>query len=138
MLKCHSYLCLLTITLSIVGCTEHNTSDPYEAYKLWSGGGKPSREIHLIHGKYWQSAHWSKEYIMFLELKASSHWKDEFIKQNNLIYKKDTAVMLEDDAPNWFKPSSTCRIFVPKGFNEGSVYYCDSTSDRMFIYEIQL
>jgi hypothetical protein len=124
--------------ISLNSCREHKTRNPLEVYQLWSGNNNLPRGVHLIHGYYWQSAHWSKEYIMYLELKAPAFWRDQFIKQNNLVYKKDTTIGLEQDAPIWFTPTTTYKIFIPSGFNEGSVYYNDSVSDRMFIYEIQL
>src|SRR5579863_2630679 len=129
MLKSVLYLYLFTALTLNIGCSEKNTHDPFETYKLWSGGEKPPKEVHLIHGKYWQSAHWSKEYIMYLELKAPSKWRNEYIKQNNLVYKKDTTIALEQDAPQWFKPSPTYKVYVPSGFSEGSVYYNDSASE---------
>ncbi len=138
MIKAVFYFTLITAVISLIGCREHNTQDPLEVYRLWSGNDNPPKGVHLIHGKYWQSAHFTKEYIMYLELNATSLWRNEFIKQNNLVYKKDTTIGLEQDAPPWFTPATTFKIFIPSGFNEGSVYYNDSVSDRMFIYEIQL
>jgi hypothetical protein len=138
MFKAALRLSFFTLFLSTISCREKNTQDPLEAYKYWSGGDKLPKDVRIIHGKYWGSAHWSKEYIMYLELKAPSKWKDEFIKQNNLVYKKDTAIIPEQDAPLWFKPSPTYKVYVPSGFSEGSVVYNDSVSERMFIYEIQL
>jgi hypothetical protein len=114
---------------------EKNTEDPVETYTLW--GGEVPKEVEVIHGKYWQSSHWSKEYIMYLELKASALWRKEFIKQNNLVENKETNDVTSD-APSWFRPGKNFRTLTPSGFTQGSTYYEDTVSGRMFIYEIQL
>jgi hypothetical protein len=54
--------------------TEKTSENPNETYMLWSGE-KPSNEIEVIRGKYWLSAHFTKEYIMYLELLASPVWR---------------------------------------------------------------
>ncbi len=82
------------------------------------------------------SAHWTKECITYLELKATSEWRTEFIRQNNL--KPDTDYTIPADAPSWFKPNAGYKIGKPSGFNQGSVYFEDSVVGRIFIYEIQL
>ena len=75
---------------------------------------------------------------MYLELKASVKWRNDFKQQNNLVCMKDTLIMPDQDAPIWFKPTKTFKIFMPTGFSEGSVVYNDSVSETMFIHEIQL
>lgn len=120
----------------LIACIEKNTEDPKETYMLWSGE-KPSKEVEIIHGKYWQSSHWSKEYIIYLELKGSPLWRNEFIKQNSLIQGK-TDESLPSNAPSWFKPTAKFKIWKPSKFSQGAVYYENSQSGQMFIYEIQL
>ena len=115
---------------------EKRTDDPIQTYKLWAGE-KPPMEVEVIHGKYWESPHWSKEYIIYLELKTSLEWKNEFIKQNHLVQNK-TNQNIPSDAPSWFKPTESCRIWMPSGFTQGSTYYEDTLSGHIFIYEIQL
>lgn len=124
------------ITIFLIGCTETNTQNPAKAYRYWAGE-RPSKDVEVIHGKYWQSAHWSKEYILYLEIKASSLWREAFIRQNDLIESK-AVVGFPPDAPAWFKLESGYRILIPKGFNQGSVCYENPKTGYMFIYEIQL
>lgn len=137
MSKAALYLTLVTAIFTS-GCREKNTQNPSEVYNLWSGGEKPPKVVHLIHGKYWQSAHWSKEYIMYLELEAPSKWRQDFVKDNKLVYKKDTVIQLYDDAPVWFKPTPAFKVYTPSGFSQGSAIFEDSISGRMFIVDIQL
>jgi hypothetical protein len=111
---------------------EKNTTHPIEVYNLW--GGEVPKEVEVINGKYWQSAHFTKEYIMYLELKASPLWRTELIKQNNLVETKER-ISIPSDAPNWFKPTGSFKAFIQPEFSQGSVYLEDTASGRMFIYE---
>lgn len=124
------------IVISMVSCMEKNTNDPIETYKYWAGE-LPPKEVDVIHGRYWQSSHWSKEYIMYMDVKTPQAWRSQFIKQNNLVETTDQ-YGLPSDAPDWFKPTKSFRAFVPAGPGQGSVYYEDTLTGRMLIYEIQL
>jgi hypothetical protein len=117
-------------------CSEKKTNDPIKSYKYWSGSEPPSN-VKVIHGKYWQSAHWTKEYILYMELQAPRFWIDQFIIQNNLV-KDSNDPALPSDAPNWFKPNKNSQVFKQKGYSEGSLVFEDTAADRMFLYEIQL
>ena len=127
---------LIILSLTFQSCLEKNTEDPIKTYLLWSGE-EPSDQVSILHGKYWESAHWSKEYIMYIELNASPLWRKEFIKQNDLI-KTSERQSIPSDAPVWFKPGKNFNLFIPSGFNQGSQYYEDTVSGKVFIYEIQL
>jgi hypothetical protein len=120
----------------LCGCANKTTENPIEAYKLWAGE-KPMNEVMVIHGKYWSSSHWSKEYIVYLEIKAPSIWRKEFFKQNELIHTR-TNLEIPSDAPTWFKPTPNFKTWVSKDSIEGSKYFEDTASGHMFIYEIQL
>jgi hypothetical protein len=130
-----NFAAILLVSGMLVGCFEKKTDDPIKAYQYWAGE-KPNERIEVINGRYWGSAHWSKEYIMYLELKASPLWRAEFIRQNNL--KLDTFYAISDDAPSWFKPIGSYKIWRPSGFDQGSVYFEDTVEGHLFIYDIQL
>lgn len=49
----------------LVGCFEKSTTDPVKTYQYWAGE-KPGKEVQVLNGRYWESAHWTKEYIMYL------------------------------------------------------------------------
>jgi hypothetical protein len=107
-----------------------------DVWRSWAGGSPP-RDVQLLHAKYWQSAHWTKEYIMYLELKAPASWRDEFIEKNKMI-PTDSNLALPPDAPAWFAPEKAMRILRRKDDVEGSVCYEDTVTGKMLIYEIQL
>lgn len=129
-------LVLIAAVFLLIGCWERNSDDPNETYRMWSDEDPPEN-VEVIHGKYWQSAHFTKEYTMYMELNAPPTWRKEFIKQNRLVPDSVTA-LVPDKAPYWFKPAKKYKAWVPKGFNEGSVYFEDTVNGNMFLYEIQL
>ncbi len=126
----------LTI-LSLSSCSEINTTNPTEVYKYWTGTNSPSG-LEIINGQYWQSSHYSREYIMYLEFKPSENWWNEFLKQNNISNdKRDWK--LPTDAPTWFKPSeNVVRFGGNNDFEQGSRYFKDTLTGVCYIYEIQL
>lgn len=122
--------------ICFVSCFERNTNDVSQVYYYWAGS-KPSSDVKLIKGWYWQSAHWTKEYIVYLELKPSKSWLNEFIKQNNLIESKNKWTKT-DETPVWFNPSESSKIYrTDEDFNESRFFY-DEKTELCFIYEVQL
>ncbi len=130
----------LVLILSIFilsSCSEIRTSNPKETYRYWSGTN-PSSDLKLIKGQYWQSSHWTKEYIMYLEIKPKEKWWKEFLKQNNISIDKGYWTM-PNDAPSWFKPSEhSIRLKNESDFDQGSRYFKDTLTNVCYIYEIQL
>jgi hypothetical protein len=128
------------------GCSEVRTSDPEEVYARWSNGRKPDG-LELLEGEYWQSAHWSKEYVMYLKAKASKEWWAQYKQINGFeghridevdvskseIFRIDNPGWLEK--PDWFKPDLRSEVYGQFG---GSKYFWDAQDEIIFIYEIQL
>jgi hypothetical protein len=126
----------LIIFFCLASCLEKETTNPEEVYKYWSGNN-PEKDMKIIHGKYWQSAHWTREYEMYLELVGSPLWLEEFIKQNKLKTANST-IDLPDDAPSWFNPKLGLKAYIPDGFSQGSIYFVDLKTGYLLCYEIQL
>ncbi len=133
-----------TILLYLVGiflltsCSEKTSTNPNEVYQLWSGI-QPNKEVKVINGKYWESAHWTKEYIMFLELETEPQFWTNFKEQNNLIIDTVQNDYSISDKPEWFKPSKSSKKYkINDNIDQGSRYYQDSINSKIYIYEIQL
>lgn len=131
---------ILTIILLLIAstsCYEINSDDPHKVYLYWSGF-EPPPDIELIKAKYWQSAHFTKEYRMYLKLKTNDLWWNEFIKTNN--FEIDTNNWSKPrDAPEWFTPSQNSIRYIGKNsFDQGSRIFKDSSTQICYIYEIQL
>lgn len=131
----HKLLQILLVTLFflLLGCIGEQTNNPGKVFKYWAGLSAPDG-VQPVNGDYWESPHWTKEYILFLEIKASRKWINEYLVENQIT---DTSeeFSIPQDAPDWFKPDST---FVMFGNGFTSTYYVDSKNNRLFIYEIQL
>ena len=122
--------------ISFSSCSEIKTNDVNKVYQYWAGT-KPTSDVELIQGRYWQSAHWTKEYIMYLELKSTKIWWDEFVKQNNLVEDENKWIKTEE-TPAWFNPSEDSKMYrLNTDFNESRCFY-DEKTGLCFIYEIQL
>ena len=125
---------LLALVLILAGCKETHTTDASESYYLWSGK-KPESDLKIIHGDYKQTSGPVKEYTLFMELQASADWRNNFINLNELAV-DDDEWSIPADAPAWFKPDNTYKVWKqPQPFAE-SIYFEDTTSGKMFIYEV--
>lgn len=128
---------LLITLLLLTGCTEVNTTDPKNAYEYWAGT-KPPNGLEVTEGRYWQSAHWTKEYILYLKLKPTEKWWREFTEQNLLQIDHRTWTK-PNDAPPWFNPTeSAVKYSNGESFDQGSRYFRDTLTGECYIYEIQL
>lgn len=127
---------LCTVT-ALAGCSEIQTSDADQTFRHWAGGNPPA-DMQIINGEYWESAHWTKEYIMYLEFKPTEAWWNEFLKINNIREDTDQWTM-PGDAPTWFTPSGNATRYRTDGpFDQGSRYFRDPDTGICHIYEIQL
>ncbi len=125
------------ISLLLLGCFEINSDNPVQAYKYWSGANPP-KDLEVIEGQYWQSPHWTLEYIMYLKIKPSKKWWKQFVKQNRLVEDKEDWIK-PSDAPSWFHPSkNTSRLKQSNSFDQGSRYFRNAETGVCYIYEIQL
>ncbi len=130
---------LTTIIISSVlltSCSEVRTDDPINSYKYWAGT-KPPKDLEIIQAKYWQSAHWTKEYILYLKLKPTEEWWSELVKQNNLI--KDTGQWtIPTDSPEWFRLPDNVTLYRPENDFYQSRFFRDNQTGECYIYDIQL
>lgn len=131
-----STILLLTL-FALTSCLETRTSDAKETFKYWAGTNAPD-DLEILGGQYWQSAHWTREYIVYLKFISTEEWWSEFLRQNNLSADKDNWT-LPIDAPAWFMPSdSSIRYRGGEDFDQGSRFFRDTTTGVCYIYEIQL
>ena len=139
------YIFLLFFTVILTSCMEINSENPKEIFELWTGNELP-KEIKLVNGKYWQSAHWTKEYEVYAEIKSTETWWNDF-KNNNQL--EDFKSSLNNDIeekffenkneeiikqPHWFKPDKSSEIYI-KGSSE---FFWNPKTNTIFIHKIQL
>lgn len=121
------------------GCSDKDVRNPKEAYSYWIKSDMNSK-VEVVNGKYWESSHFSHEYIIYLELKIDSYWWTKFSKENELVidtYQNES--FYNNDFPKWFKPS---KEFVAYKSNtdsdQESMYFYNKKTQSVFIYKIQL
>lgn len=117
-------------------CAEIRTEDPIEAFKYWAGA-VPTSEVIVLKGQYWQSAHWTKEYILYLQVRPTSEWWNEFVNQNRLQI-ADESWFRPTDAPIWFQPGERVEVFKSRSLVDGARYFRNKDTGDCYIYEIQL
>ena len=88
----------------------------------------------VLNGQYWSSPHFTKEYIMYLELIGPKKLIQRFPNDNRLTI-SDKKVSLPKDAPSWFQPPKDYEIWLGK---QGSLYFINPTTGHAFFYEVQL
>lgn len=129
---------LIILIINLFSCKEKNVSNPIDAYKYWSGE-KPPADVNVINASYWESAHFFREYRLFMELKSSKEWRKEFIKQNSLIIDSSNNYNFSAEKPFWFKVYGKFQLYILKNnIGSNSLYYIDTISNHFFIYEEQL
>jgi hypothetical protein len=69
---------------------------------------------------------------MYLELKTT--WAKDFASTNNLQRTSEGPV-IPKDAPTWFAPPHNYDVWSG---SQGSLYFIDTGTGHMFIYEVQL
>ena len=120
-----------------MACSETNTSKPKDVYKYWSGANPP-KDMELLQGKYWQSAHWTHEYIMYLKIIPRKEWWTTFINQNELRVVKENWIK-PSDCPEWFNPPKSALMYAGDAeFDQGTRCFLDEESGICYLYVIQL
>jgi hypothetical protein len=131
---------LLTTTilflLLLTSCSETRTEDPIDSYKYWAGT-EPTDDVKVLNGQYWQSGHWTKEYILYLQIKPTDQWWDEFVKQNKLQTDNEDWIK-SSDSPAWFQLTGNIEIYKHADDFNDSRYFRDKVTGECYIYEIQL
>jgi hypothetical protein len=107
-----------------------------ETFKYWAGED-PWEGIDVKNGQYWSSDHITKEYIMYMEVIVPKEMAQSFINDeyNKLELTQETPG-LPNNAPEWFKPPKDFKVY--KRGRQGSIYFIDTDTGYMFIYEVQL
>lgn len=131
-----SVFLLAAAVSGLSGCFEKRTENAEDAFTYWAGAEVP-KEVQVLHGQYWQSAHWTREYIMFLHLKTTDLWWNEYVKKSKLV-PDDAPWTKPADAPAWFEIPAGFEMYrLPDDWNDSRVFH-DRKTGESFIYEIQL
>lgn len=127
---------IILISILLTSCSEIRTDEPTNSYKYWAGTN-PTDEVKVLNGQYWQSGHWTREYILYLKIKPTERWWDEFVRQNQLQVDNETWIK-PSDSPNWFQLTDKFEIYKPTGNFNNSRYFRNKVTGECYLYEIQL
>ncbi len=100
-----------------------------ETYRYWTGQD-PDEDMRVLNGEYWASAHWSKEYTMYLELRFPR--AKDFVMGNNLTRIKEQRQIA--GAPDWFTPPAKYEVWEGQ---LGSLYFLHPKGGHIYIFERQ-
>ncbi len=129
-------IAFILILIALTGCSEIRTDDPVDSYTHWAGED-PTSEVTILNGQYWQSGHWTREYILYLKIKPANKWWETFVKQNQLQIDHEHWSK-PSDSPTWFQPTGKFEIYKPADNFNDSRYFHDNVTGECYLYEIQL
>lgn len=133
-------ICVLGIIMIFFsGCIGFSTNNPQEAFKYWTRQGLPENHVKVLKGQYWQSGHFTLEYIVYLKLIVSEEWKQELIKLNSLEIDTISSALPTytfSDVPDWFDIPSN---YIEYQSNIENLHLWTSLSgDTIYIFNSQL
>lgn len=100
-----------------------------ETYRYWAGQD-PDKDMRVLNGEYWASAHWTKEYSLFMELEFPRA-KDFVMGQR---FKRSEQWREMAGAPDWFTPPDHYEVWEG---GQGSLYYLDPKKGHLYMFERQ-
>lgn len=98
-----------------------------ETYRYWAGQD-PDADMQVLNGEYWASAHWSREYSLYMELKFP-RGKDFVMGQG---FKRAEQWHERAGAPDWFKPPEHYELWEGE---QGSLYYIHPKKGHLYMFE---
>ncbi len=100
-----------------------------ETYRYWAGQD-PDEGMQVLNGEYWASAHWTKEYSLYMELKFPR--AKDFVMGRN--FKRLEQWVEMTGAPDWFTPPKHFEVWEG---SLGSRYYLDPKKGHLYMFERQ-
>jgi len=100
-----------------------------ETFRYWAGQ-EPDADMKVLNGEYWASAHWSKEYTLYLELRFPR--AKDFVMGRN--FKRLEHWQELKGGADWFDPPKHCEVWEG---SLGSLYYLHPKKGHIYIFERQ-
>jgi len=126
----------LLVPILCAGCLEIQTNKPSKAYENWANQ-VPPENVEVINGKYWQSAHWTLEYMAYLEIKTDSVWVNKLLENSKYVV-SEKAIRFSSDKPEWFNPPKSYQVYVSDRRNIDSAFFVSTDKRHIFIFDIQI
>lgn len=140
------YLAFFNSPLGIIMRGNPNTGTWEDDPQNWNRAFRqdPPADVSIVHSYYWESDHFTHEYIYFFEVKASQEWQDVFLKEQKVEPVAPTNAWSfrhshnYDDTPEWFAPDPVENYDVwDKPKYHGSIWI-NKTNGHIHFYGVQL
>lgn len=101
-------------------------------------------DVSVVHSYYWESDHFTYEYIYFFEVKASQEWQNVFLKERELepvapsnawSFRQSYSY---DSTPAWFAPDPVENYDVWDKPNYHGSIWINKTNGHIYFYGAQL
>nr|WP_321222153.1 hypothetical protein [uncultured Psychroserpens sp.] len=114
-------------------------NDPETWYKVF--GEDPPEQIQVINTRFWKSAHWSYEFELYAEFKASHDIINSLLLER-YRFKETTNPMLDlgfaDEKPKWFVSKDFEQYSIYESATNNMLLFRNSTSNTNYLYALQL
>lgn len=129
-LKPISILCIAVVLSS---CWATKTDDADKAFSYWARQSPDHKKVTPIRGQYWQSPHFTLEYVAYLQLVIEPEWKKELLELNEM-YTDSTKFYRTENTPVWFLPPDSSILYKTK-LQQSLYIWVDCTSDTIWVYD---
>jgi hypothetical protein len=134
-----AFLSLQVEDLRHSGTWEDDSKNWYRAFQT-----EQPEQVKVVHSKYWQSSHFTKEFMYYFETEATPEWKDGYLKSRGLIQVSSSEARSfrtnahSDQTPDWFAPDPVELYDVWDQPGYFGAVWINKTNGHMFFYEWQL
>ncbi len=116
--------------------------DPRNWFRAF--GEEQPTQVKVVHSKYWRSNHFTKEFIYYFEVEATTEWRDAFLTKRELTQVHPSVARSfrmnthSDDIPGWFAPDPVELYDVwDKAGYFGSIWI-NKTNGHIYFYDAEL
>ena len=139
-----AYILYINSPLHIIARSNPNAGTWHDDPENWNRAFEEDlpKDLSMVHSYYWESNHFTHEYIYFFEVKASNQWVDEFLKKRKVVQvspeKARRFEILYDETPDWFVPGSVgnYNVWDRPGYY-GSIWI-NKTNGHLYFYGVQV
>jgi hypothetical protein len=114
-------------------------NDPDTWYKAF--GENPPEQVEIINSRFWKSAHWSYEFELYVEFKATNDFINSYFLKR-FDFKETTKPKLDlgfkDEKPNWFVSNKFEQYSIYESTTNNMVLFRNNSSKINYLYALQL
>lgn len=143
------WLVVAFVCFLMIGCFGGKWEDDPGNWARAFAFAKPD-DVKVIHSYYWETGHWSAEYVFYFHIGANDDFKDKLIEDLDLALLDEEGSKLENknyigETPEWFVPNdlSSYDIYIDNDYDSSRLdynvdsfrLYVDKESGDLFLYD---